>query len=85
MEQELGRIADPAPEARQPDVFTAERSVIRAACVLYACRVCRTKTGWQHQIWCSACGIETPDCADCIYWNKHTCRHPARRKAVGKG
>lgn len=84
MEQELLRIVEPAPEARPPDASVLERPVIRAACALFACLVCRTKTGWRHQIWCSACGVEKPDCVDCLYWSKHTCKHPAKRKAVGR-
>lgn len=54
--------------------------VIRASCPLYACRICRTKTGWPHQRWC-VLGEETaPRCSDCCYYKRERCAHPARRK-----
>ena len=84
MKKETGRIAEPVPETGPPDVFTAERPVIRAACALFACAACRTKTGSRHQVWCSAGGVAEPDCENCVYWKERICRHPARRKAVGK-
>jgi hypothetical protein len=59
-----------------------ERPVIRAKCESYACRECRTKTGWPHQKWCTLSRLTEPDCADCRYWSvkKAGCDHPARRR-----
>lgn len=59
-----------------------ERPVIRARCDLYACRVCRTKTGWPHQKWCAIKPVTEPDCGDCRYWSvrKNRCDHPASRR-----
>ncbi len=55
---------------------------ISAKCFLYACRVCRTKTGWPHQSWCSVSGVLSPGCGDCRYWEDEegACGHPAFRK-----
>ena len=60
-----------------------ERPRMEARCDLYACRVCRTKTGWPHQPWCELSQVTEPDCADCRYWGGKKCRHPARRKGGG--
>ena len=59
----------------------AERPRIRADCPLYACRCCRTKTGWPHQVWCEMRHVTEPDCGDCRYWSaeKQACEHPAER------
>ena len=54
--------------------------VIRAACPLYACRVCRTKTGWPHQCWCKSAALTAPGCDACCYFKQNRCAHPARRK-----
>ncbi len=55
---------------------------IEAACTLFACRMCRTKTGWAHQRWCELSGLKSPTCRDCRYWSaqKAVCVHPAQRK-----
>lgn len=55
---------------------------IASPCPLYACRECRTKTGWPHQRWCSLAKLTEPACADCCYRNpaKDECVHPRRRK-----
>ncbi|MBO4217481.1 MAG: hypothetical protein J5940_06025 [Clostridia bacterium] len=55
---------------------------IRAACPLFACRICRTKTGWKHQSWCSLNGVVKPGCLDCCYRGQaeKTCIHPAKTK-----
>ena len=37
-----------------------EREKIAAQCALFACRVCRTKTGWPHQVWCDAADALRP-------------------------
>lgn len=55
-------------------------AVIRASCPLYACRFCRTKTGWPHQLWCVLELVTEPDCEDCRYLARGRCAHPARRK-----
>ena len=55
---------------------------IRCACMLYACRVCRTKTGWRHQRWCELAGLTVPGCGECRYHDERrdACAHPSRRK-----
>ena len=65
-----------------PQPFFELRPVIDASCALFACRSCRTKTGWPHQKWCEMQLLTNPDCADCIYWSvkKDKCDHPARRR-----
>ena len=65
-----------------PRPFFAQRPIIDASCALFACRSCRTKTGWPHQKWCEMQHLTDPDCADCIYWSvkKNKCDHPARRR-----
>lgn len=57
-------------------------SIIRGNCTLYSCRVCRTKIGWPHQVWCELKGIIVPGCGDCRYQNVRdfSCIHPATRK-----
>ena len=64
-----------------------ERPVIRARCPLFACRVCRTKTGWPHQKWCDQKLAADPDCGGCVYWSrkKERCDHPAMRRGGGGG
>ena len=54
--------------------------VIRASCPLYACRDCRTKTGWPHQSWCALGEKLAPLCEDCRYYHRDRCVHPACRK-----
>ncbi|MCR5137317.1 MAG: hypothetical protein K6C12_09495 [Oscillospiraceae bacterium] len=56
-------------------------AIIRCACPLFACRICRTKTGWPHQLWCEISGVTEPGCTDCRYHNpeKSACAHPARK------
>lgn len=55
---------------------------IRSACPLYACKDCRTKTGWRHQSWCSLADVHEPGCEHCLYHDpdRDTCVHPVRRK-----
>lgn len=57
-------------------------SVIRAVCPRFACRLCRTKTGWQHQRWCRLSAVIRPLCEDCRYYSasRNACAYPARRK-----
>ena len=54
--------------------------IIDAGCPLYACRVCRTKTGWEHQRWCGITGMTEPGCDQCRYRDRSECSHPALRK-----
>ena len=69
---------------RREERMDESYDIIRCACTLYACLVCRTKTGWQHQGWCELAGRTEPACGDCRYYNreKDTCAHPARRKGA---
>ena len=59
-----------------------ERGRIAAACPRFACRVCRTKTGWPHQPWCPLSRAVEPDCGGCRYWEpkEGECIHPALRR-----
>ena len=79
-ERPVTEAAAPPAEVNSPPA--AERPLIAAACELYACRVCRTKTGWPHQKWCEMKLVTNPDCGDCRYWSekKGKCDHPAVRK-----
>ena len=64
-----------------------QRCLILSTCPRFACRVCRTKTGWSHQPWCELSWVTEPDCTDCRYWNKKKdlCEHPtARRERAAK-
>ena len=81
MEPEAYR-AEAVPTARPPG---QERRPIDARCPRYACRLCRTKTGWPHQPWCELSRVTEPECADCRYWNagKNLCDHPAARRERG--
>jgi hypothetical protein len=56
--------------------------IIRSGCPLYSCRVCRTKTGWPHQVWCELRPMTVPGCAECRYRSARNdnCVHPAIRK-----
>lgn len=56
------------------------RPIIRSACLLFACRLCRTKTLWPHQSWCAASRVTRPACPDCCYYDPAgmRCTHPAR-------
>ena len=56
--------------------------VIRAICPQFACRVCRTRTGWPHQSWCEQRETTVPRCADCRYYHagRQKCVHPTRGK-----
>ena len=71
-----------ATDGNRKRVTTDERPVIRAKCEHYACRECRTKTGWPHQKWCELSRLTEPDCADCRYRSvrKARCDHPALRR-----
>ena len=61
-------------------------SNIRSSCPLYICRVCRTKTGWPHQVWCELKGLTEPGCTDCRYHSARNggCVHPAMKKGGAK-
>ena len=61
---------------------TVARPLIAADCPRFVCRICRTKTGWPHQIGCELACLTAPDCADCRYWSakKDRCEHPAVRR-----
>ena len=56
--------------------------IIHSGCPLYSCRVCRTKTGWPHQVWCELRPMTVPGCAECRYRSARddSCVHPALRK-----
>lgn len=56
--------------------------VIRGSCPYFICRCCRTKYGWEHQVWCDYAQLLDPKCPDCGYYNtrRKCCNHPARRK-----
>ena len=58
------------------------RPLIDALCPRYVCRLCRTKTGWPHQLGCELAQVTEPECADCRYWNmkNQRCDHPAARR-----
>ncbi|MBR0205751.1 MAG: hypothetical protein IJQ45_03280 [Clostridia bacterium] len=60
--------------------------VIRAICPDFVCRVCRTKTGWPHQSWCSLVRKNANECLDCRYYNKRKacCAHPGKDKPLRK-
>ena len=63
------------------------KTIISAACPLFVCKACRTKTGWAHQRWCSA-GGETPGCGECLYRGvgQQKCKHPIlKRKERASG
>ena len=57
-------------------------SIIRSNCPLYICCVCRTKTGWRHQVWCELKGFTMPGCGECRYRSARdfSCTHPVIRK-----
>lgn len=60
--------------------------VIQTKCPDFVCRLCRTKTGWPHQRWCSYRKRTTPECQDCRYYDrrKDQCLHPGRDKPLRK-
>ena len=62
-----------------------QKQIIRAECPLFACRACRTKTGWHHQAWCPLSAVTRPECRDCCYRGtaEDICMHPAKQKEVG--
>ncbi|MBR0231505.1 MAG: hypothetical protein IJQ53_04695 [Clostridia bacterium] len=55
---------------------------IKSECRLFACRLCRTKTGWPHQHWCANAEKTAPGCMDCHYYDesKSECAHPIMRR-----
>ncbi len=57
-------------------------TVIRSACPLFACRLCRTKSGWPHQRWCVLRDMAEPGCPDCRYFDltRGVCAHPAKER-----
>lgn len=59
-----------------------DRPELASPCALFACWVCRTKTGWPHQRWCELIERTEPRCADCRYWSEKRgeCRHPSRNE-----
>lgn len=85
METEQRFAAKPTPITKPPDAARAERPVIDAECGLFACRVCRTKTGWRHQVWCSCGALALPGCEDCVYRDvkMQRCEHPAVKRRRG--
>ena len=66
-------------EWKQPDMR------IKAACAMFVCRMCRTKTGWKHQPWCALLALKKPTCKDCRYWSadRQVCAHPAAKRVGG--
>ncbi|MBQ9482739.1 MAG: hypothetical protein IJU82_00980 [Ruminiclostridium sp.] len=58
-----------------------DRTII-AECPLFVCRICHTKTGHPHQIWCTLSVKGTADCTDCLYRQdiNGLCGHPYKRK-----
>lgn len=60
----------------------ATEYTIRGSCLLFACRCCYTKYGWEHQKWCEVCLLTLPGCLDCLYYReqRRSCIHPAKRK-----
>ena len=57
---------------------------IRGRCALYACRFCRTKAGWPHQVWCGIAGKTDVTCADCLYRTASGCGHPRKKERKGE-
>lgn len=74
--------ADHSYQKGGEDSLKQEKQRIAAPCPLYACRICRTKTGWVHQSWCGIAGVTRPACEDCRYWNgaDKLCTHPLMKK-----
>lgn len=66
----------------QEEIMNETEGTIRSGCPLYSCRVCRTKTGWPHQVWCELKLLTVPGCTDCRYHDPlhGSCVHPAMRK-----
>lgn len=61
------------------------KNIIGGKCSMFACRICRTKYGWQHQPWCEAIHITAPVCADCCYLAANgECIHPLSKKVGAK-
>ena len=58
---------------------------IRGSCSCFVCRCCRTKFGWEHQIWCDYPDLIEPSCMDCVYYNAKNdrCKHPAKNRNGG--
>lgn len=58
------------------------KKIIAAKCPLFACRDCRTKTGWPHQSWCGAPDRIKPGCGDCFYYQikAEKCAHPTLKR-----
>lgn len=56
-------------------------NIIRGSCADFVCRCCRTKYGWEHQLWCDNTELTEPTCQDCFYYDqKHRrCKHPAKK------
>ncbi|MBQ5398631.1 MAG: hypothetical protein IIU14_04240 [Ruminococcus sp.] len=56
-------------------------NAIFGSCPLFACRRCRTKYGWEHQVWCEMSCVTRPTCVDCRYFSSQGggCAHPAKR------
>ena len=60
--------------------MNGKQKTIAASCSFFVCKECRTKTGYEHQIWCGLNGHTKPDCSECIYRlaSDGSCVHPAR-------
>lgn len=59
---------------------------IRGRCSLFLCRDCRTKYGWEHQLWCPLRFVTQPSCKDCrYYWEQNgECTHPSKKQGKGE-
>lgn len=62
-----------------------QNEIINASCPHFACSVCRTKTSYPHQSWCSNSHVIKPLCTDCRYYDTAhgKCRHPVLAKGGG--
>ncbi len=56
-------------------------NIIGGKCEIFACRICRTKYGYKHQIWCELSHITLPQCEHCRYWSADgdVCKHPLKK------
>lgn len=62
--------------------ITQSEYIIRGSCTDFVCRCCRTKYGWEHQIWCDYPELIEPVCDDCAYYNakRDRCNHPTKKQ-----
>lgn len=56
-------------------------NIIRGNCSLFVCSCCRTKYGWEHQVWCEHYAVTVPSCRDCRYYRQQdgVCEHLAKK------